>query len=54
MIVHCPSCEIKFKWESKEEEPLPSTCPDCGADLYPEEILYHLMITESDKEVALA
>lgn len=49
MIIHCPSCETTFKSDSKEE-PLPSTCPECGADLYPEEIIYQQMISEPDKD----
>lgn len=52
MSYYCPSCEVRIKNKDKDE-PLPAVCPECGADLYPEEILYQEMISESEQDVVL-
>lgn len=51
MKYHCPNCGTRFH-QKDEEEPLPVLCPECGADLYLEEILYQLLL--SDPEAAAA
>ena len=50
MLYYCPNCEKKVESEEKEGT-LPLTCPECGADLYPEEILFQQMISGNGKEV---
>lgn len=50
MIIHCPTCEASYKSDNQDET-LPSVCPDCGADLYPEELIFQQLITENDKEI---
>ena len=52
MVYYCPTCEAKINNKDKDE-PLPAVCPECGADLYPEEILYQEMISENKLDVLL-
>ncbi|MHC4943258.1 MAG: zinc ribbon domain-containing protein [Planctomycetota bacterium] len=52
MTYHCPKCGEGFKTQD-QTEPLPATCPECGADLYPEEILYQQMISDSNVDAVL-
>jgi NAD-dependent SIR2 family protein deacetylase len=47
---YCPNCEKTVR-NKDQEEPLPTKCPECGADLYPEEILFQQMLSETDREV---
>jgi DNA-directed RNA polymerase subunit RPC12/RpoP len=47
---YCPNCEKIFK-NKDQDSPLPTTCPECGADLYPEEILFQQLISETDCEI---
>ena len=47
---YCPTCEKIFK-NKDQDSPLPTTCPECGADLYPEEILFQQLISETDHEI---
>ena len=47
MPYYCPNCEKNFE-NKDQDEPLPVTCPECGADLYPEEVLYQQMISEPE------
>jgi hypothetical protein len=50
MSYYCPTCEARIKSKDKEV-PLPAVCPECGADLYPEEILYQELISDPEQEV---
>jgi len=52
MTYYCPKCNARIKSKDKEE-PLPAVCPECGADLYPEEILYQEMICEPERDLML-
>ena len=44
MLYFCHNCEKKIHQEENEGF-MPVTCPECGADLYPEEILFQQMIS---------
>jgi len=44
-MCYCPNCNASIKTE-KDTDPLPMTCPECGSDLYPEEILFQELISE--------
>ena len=50
MKYYCPNCEKTFK-NKGQDAPLPTVCPECGADLYPEEILFQQLISETDCEI---
>lgn len=50
MQYHCPACEKKVEIEENEGIS-PIACPECGADLYPEEILFQQMISGNGQEV---
>lgn len=52
MTYYCPQCEANLE-NSDQSDPLPVSCPECGADLYPEEIIYQQLISENDKDVVL-
>ena len=48
-MIYCPCCENSID----EEDSLPQTCPNCGSDLYLEEVIYQEMIAGSEAEPAL-
>jgi transcription initiation factor IIE alpha subunit len=50
MSFHCPKCGESFSTQD-QTEPLPAKCPECGADLYTEEILYQQLISETSQDV---
>ncbi len=47
-MYNCPECGSKILFENNNEY-LPVICPECGADLYPEEIIFQQMMNEDEK-----
>lgn len=47
MNYYCPKCSERFN-TSDLTEPPPAICPECGADLYPEEIVYQQLISDAN------
>ena len=48
----CPNCGECFT-RKDDEEPLPVHCPECGADLYLEEVLYQLLLSDPESAAAV-
>lgn len=51
MSYHCPLCETCIENETSND-PLLVRCPECGADLYPEEVIFQQMISGTDNVAA--
>jgi len=52
MSYYCPTCGENFEI-TDQAEAIPAVCPECGADLYPEEILFQQMISAESANAAL-